>query len=232
MTKLQRAVYEVLQKSAVPIKLKDLYAGVKAAAPDLCDDSVFPCPYCNQKHSLWQHQAAWALQSLKGKKLVHSPKRGFWEVTTKVLVEPTTATLTKEESLHKSLKRKIKEIGGILGKYAKEEYPALPYVYDVVWKEVEGLPRPCHVFEVQDKGAVDGALAKLQHARDIWRPKLFLVVTGEKDRKKVDALLKPFLDGTFHGISKDTIVLTAEVVDEIYKGLDEYREVIRQFLET
>jgi putative lipoic acid-binding regulatory protein len=112
------------------------------------------------------------------------------------------------------------------------EYPAPPYVYDVVWKEVEGLPRPCHVFEVQDKGSVDGALAKLQHARDIWKPRLFLVVTGEKDRKKVDLLLKPFLDGTFHGISRDTTVLNAEVVDEIHDGLDRHREVIRHFLEA
>lgn len=232
MTELQKVVYEVLQKSAVPMQVRDLYASVKAAALHLCDDTIFPCPYCKQKHPLWQHKTAWALQYLKGKKLAYSPSRGFWEVTTKATAEATTPPPTGGESLHKSLKIKIKEIGSILGKYAREEYPAPPYVYDVVWKEVEGLPRPSHVFEVQDKGAVDGALAKLQHARDIWKPKLFLVVTGEKDRKKVDMLLKPFLDGTFHGISRDTIVLTAEVVDEIYKGLDEHREVVRQFLET
>lgn len=231
MTELQKVVYEVLQKSAVSMQLKDIYASVKQAAPHLCDDTVYPCPYCKQKHPLWQHKTAWAIQYLKGKKLTHSPKRGFWEVTTKVVVEPPTLPPTEGESVHKSLKRKIKEIGLILGKHAKEEYPAPPYVYDVVWKEIEGLPRPCHVFEVQDKGAVDGALAKLQHARDIWKPKLFLVVTGEKDKKKVDMLLKPFLEGTFHGISKETTVLTAEVIDGIYKGLDEHREVISQFLE-
>lgn len=232
MTELQKVVYEVLQKSAVPMQVKDIYASVKALVPHLCDDTVYPCPYCKQKHPLWQHKTAWALQHLKGKKLAYSPKRGFWEVVTKVMVEPLTPPSTEEESVHKSLKRKIKEIGLILGKYAKEEYPAPPYVYDVVWKEIEGLPRPCHVFEVQDKGAIDGALAKLQHARDIWKPRLFLVVTGEKDRKKVEVLLKPFLDGTFHGISKDTIVLTAEIVDEIYKGLDTHKEVIRDFLEV
>lgn len=232
MTELQKAVYAVLQESAVPMQVRGIYAAVKKVAPHLCDDSVFPCPYCKQKHPLWQHQTAWALQYLKGRKLAHSPRRGFWEVTTKAVAEPSPTPPPVEESTHQSLKKKIREIGSILGKYAKEEYPAPPYVYDVVWKEVEGLPRPCHVFEVQDKGAVDGALAKLQHARDIWRPRLFLVVTGEKDRRKVDLLLKPFLDGTFHGISRDTTVLTAEVVDEIYNGLDRHREVIRQFLEA
>jgi len=231
MTELQKIIYEVLQKSTAPMPLQEVYSSVKRAAPHLCDDSVYPCPYCKQKHPLWQHKTAWALQYLKGKKLAHSPKRGFWEVTTKTIIEPKIFTTNGEESVHKNLKKKIKEIGSILGKYAKEEYPASPYIYDVVWKEVEGLPRPCHVFEVQDKGAVDGALAKLQHARDIWKPKLFLVVTGEKDRKKVDTLLKPFMEGTFHGISKDTIVLTAEIINEIYYSLDNNKETIRQFLE-
>jgi len=231
MTELQKIVYGVLQKSATPMPLQEIYSNVKQVAPHLCDDSIYPCPYCKQKHPLWQHKTAWALQYLKGKKLVDSPKRGFWEVTTKVVAEPPATPVGKEESLHKNLKKKIKEIGSILGKYAKEEYHAPPYIYDVVWKEIEGLPRPCHVFEVQDKGAVDGALAKLQHARDIWKPKLFLVVTGEKDRKKIDTLLKPFMEGTFHGISKDTIVLTAEIINEIYESLENNKETIRQFLE-
>lgn len=232
MTELQKVLFEVLQSSPVPMQVKDIYAAVKLKAPHLCDDSVFPCPYCKQKHPLWQHRTAWALQYLKGKNLAHSPKRGFWEVMTKVVVEPTPTVSVKEESLHESLKGKIKEIGGILGKYAREEYRSPPYVYDVVWKEVEGLPRPCHVFEVQDKGAVNGALAKLQHARTIWKPKLFLIITGEKDRQKVDMLLKPFLEGTFHEISKDTTVLTAEVIDEIYEALYRHKEAIRQFLEV
>jgi len=232
VTELQKVVYEVLQQSPVAMQVRTIYTAVKTKASHLCDDSVFPCPYCKQKHPLWQHQIAWALQYLKIKRLAHSPKRGFWEVTTIIVTEPPSAPQPIEESLHKRLKRKIEEIGTILGKYAKVEYPAPPYVYDVVWKEVEGLPRPCHVFEVQDKGAVDGALAKLQHARDIWRPKLFLVVTGERDRKKVEILLRPYLEGTFHGISKDTTVLAAEVIDEIYSALNQNSELIKQFLES
>ena len=231
MTELQRVVYQVLQQSAVPMQVKDIYVTVKAKAPHLCDDTIFPCPYCKQKHPLWQHKTAWALQYLKQKKLAHSPKRGFWEVTTKTVVEPPLPAPALEESHHKQLQRKIREIGNILGRYSTEEFHVTPYVYDVIWKEIEGLPRPSHVFEVQDKGAVDGALAKLQHARDMWRPKLFLIVTGEKDKKKVNTLLRPFLEGTFHGISRDTTVLTAEMIDEIHEALSAYREVIGQFLE-
>jgi hypothetical protein len=135
------------------------------------------------------------------------------------------------ERRHEELKRKIKEIGEILGKYPAVEFHAAPYVYDVVWKDAEGLPRPSHVFEVQDKGSVDLALAKLQHARDMWRPKLFLVVTGESDRNKVDLLLRPYLQGAFHGISKDTRVLTGEVIDDLHGPFTEHRDAVIEFVE-
>jgi hypothetical protein len=213
------------------MQVKDIYAAVKAMAPHLCDDTVFPCPYCKQKHPLWQHQSAWALQSLKQRKLARSVSRGFWEVITKVITEPPPSPVVEEKSLHESLKAKIRELGEILGRYAKEEYPAPPYIYDVVWKEIEGLPRASHVFEVQDKGLVNEALSKLQHAHDIWKARLFLVVTGEKDRAKVRSLLEPFLQGTFHRIHKDTVVLTPETIDEIHQALDTHKEVIKQFLE-
>jgi hypothetical protein len=215
------------------MQVRNIYAGVKAKAPHLCDDTAFPCPYCKQKHPLWQHQTAWALQYLKQKRLAHSTSRGFWEVTTKVIAEPLPPPEPEggEKSLHESLKAKIRELGEILGRYAKEEYPTPPYIYDVVWKEIEGLPRASHVFEVQDKGLVNEALSKLQHAHDIWKARLFLVVTGEKDRAKVRSLLEPFLQGTFHRIHKDTVVLTPETIDDIHQALGTHKEVIKQFLE-
>jgi len=137
---------------------------------------------------------------------------------------------TAPESPHEHLKFKIKEIGEVLGKKCHVEFSAAPYSYDVVWKEVEGLP-PSHVFEVQDKGSLNGALSKLQHARDIWRPKLFFVITGEKDRSKVDLLLKPYVQGTFHRIAGETLVLTPEVVDQIHTVLMGHTEVLRRFIE-
>ena len=149
-------------------------------------------------------------------------------------IEATKAPLPEThtgERRHEELKRKIGEIGETLGKHVTAEFHATPYVYDVIWKDTEGLPRPSHVFEVQDKGSVDLALAKLQHARDMWRPKLFLVVTGEIDKNKVDALLRPYLQGTFHGISRDTKVLTGEVIDELHKPFTEHREAIMEFVE-
>ena len=44
-------------------------------------------------------------------------------------------------------------------------------------------------------------------------------------------LLKPFLEGAFHGISRDTTVLTAEVVEEMHKAFSDHPEVIKRFVE-
>jgi hypothetical protein len=150
---------------------------------------------CGKGRNRWLGSGVWKITDTGRRRIGESP------------VEPPPAPLrpgtrptlrvAEGEHAHQNLKRKIKEIGEILGRYAKEEYAARPYVYDVIWKDIEGLPRPSHVFEVQDKGAVDSALAKLQHARDIWRPNLFLVVTGEKDRRKINMLLEPFFEGLF-----------------------------------
>jgi len=103
-TEIQKVVYEVLQQSAFAMQLKDLYGAVKAKAPHLCDDSILPCPYCKQQHPLWQHQSAWALQSLKVRRLVSSPKRGYWEVTNKRVVERSVhLSGTVRQSLHKGI---------------------------------------------------------------------------------------------------------------------------------
>ena len=82
-------------------------------------------------------------------------------------------------SLHEATKSQLKRIGDILGKVAQKEFRLPPYSYDVIWKETEGLS-PTHVFEVQDRGDPDKALAKLQHARDVWRAKLCIVITGRR----------------------------------------------------
>lgn len=88
MTELQKTVYRVLQESPVPMQVKDIYAAVKATVPQLCDDSIFPCPYCKRKHPLWQHKVAWALQYLKLKKLVESAARGYWAIRKEGSEEP------------------------------------------------------------------------------------------------------------------------------------------------
>ena len=172
-----------------------------------------------------QRETSWGM-AFRGS-LKKLPKADF-DLIEKQMRQRIGSESVQPETPHEALKSQIREIGRVLGKVAETEHKSSPYVYDVVWREAEGL-NPSHVFEVQDKGDPDKALAKLQHARDIWRSRLCLVVTGEKDRHKVESLLNPFWDGSYHRIAKHTLVLTPEVVADIYGLFSRYDEIIRHF---
>lgn len=136
----------------------------------------------------------------------------------------------REMRLHEQLKECLVEIGNILGKQVHKEYREPPHVYNVVWKEFEGAPRASHALEVQDRGNLIEALAKLQHARDIWGSVPILVVTGERDREKAEHLVRPLLAGTFHRLAAHLVVLTAEQVVRLHGSLKENKEIISKFL--
>ena len=128
---------------------------------------------------------------------------------------------------HEELKQKLVEIGKLLGKYAVAEYQR----YDVVWKESEFSPRLSHVFEVQDKGNLSAALARLKHAYDLQRSKPFIVITTEKERRKAEELLRPFLSGYFHELSRVIVILTPEDVEKILRALLPLGEVLKKLLQ-
>lgn len=139
-------------------------------------------------------------------------------------------TGSPRESLHRKLETYLEEIGKILRRYPQVECHEKPYIYDVVWREFARSPRATHVFEVQDKGSLVGALAKLQHARDIWGSKLFIVITGIKDRTKLLQLVEPLFAGTFHRLSEDLTVLNQEDVEKLYESLSSNKELINRLL--
>lgn len=139
-------------------------------------------------------------------------------------------TLMKDEQTytHVEIQKKIKEIGRILGKYAKEEYRKGFYIYDVVWKSTQQVWGATHVFEVQHKGSVESALTKLLQAHQaMGRPLLFLVLMTTEDRNKVDSLLS---SGTFREIADALTLLSPEQVDQLYKGLSPFEGIINRFI--
>jgi hypothetical protein len=99
-----------------------------------------------------------------------------------------------------------------------------------VWRDFPGAQLPSRVFEVQDRGSLEGALVKLQHAKDIWRSLLFLVVTGERDRKKVDQYVRPWLVGTFHQLAGALVVLSPDQVEELYETFNRNRDLLQRML--
>ena len=132
---------------------------------------------------------------------------------------------------HEHIKELLRQVGDILGYYPEIEFRESPYVYDVVWKTFPQAPRPGFVFEVQDKGNLIEALAKLQHAKDTWGSRLFLTVTGDRDRKRIEKLVAPLLTGTFHRLARDLVLLPPEQIERLYEPLNQNRDLIRKLLQ-
>jgi hypothetical protein len=143
-------------------------------------------------------------------------------------IEPVPNQLSL--SRHEYLQQLLSQIGDILGYYTEVEFRESPYIYDVIWKTFPQAQRPSIVFEVQDKGNLIEALAKLQHAKDIWGSRLFLAITGDHDQKRIEKFVAPLLAGTFHRLARDLTILTPEKIEKIYEPLNSNRDLIRKLI--
>lgn len=98
-------------------------------------------------------------------------------------------------------------------RFPEKELSEPPHRYDVVWREHQ-RPLLSHVFEVQDKGNIGAALAKLQHAWDYWQSFVFIVITDERDRRKLDQYACPRPTGTYHRLDGHLVVFSSDQVRE------------------
>ena len=142
-------------------------------------------------------------------------------------IPPETA---KEIRLHQQIQNMLKEIGEALGKRAELEFSQDNYRYDAIWMESPTIPRASNVFEVQDRGNVVDALAKLKHARDIWGSNIFFVITQDKDRRRAENLLRPFLSGTLHEIEPHLSILAFEEVEEVHRTVTTHKNLFNVWL--
>jgi hypothetical protein len=97
-----------------------------------------------------------------------APEAGFAE-----------GTGTDRSEAHRQAQEILIEIGRMLGRDARAEHDT----YDVVWRSGPRAPRLSHVFEVQVRGSVDGALSRLSRAHETMRSRPFLVVADERDAR-------------------------------------------------
>lgn len=184
----------------------------------------------------WENRVHWARLKLVHKGEIDKSRYGVWRITKKgkerIRAEVGEVRQIREtkESVHTKLARQLEEIGWILGRYARREFREGGYSFDVIWKEAEQLPRVTHAFEVQDKGNVVEALVRLKHAYDNWGARLFLVVTGEKDRVRVEKLLAPLFAGAFHEISGQISLLSPQHVEEIHTTFTDFRDILTKFI--
>ncbi len=129
---------------------------------------------------------------------------------------------------HDELVKMIRDIGEWLSFVVEvnEETPDKVYKLDVTWRDAPGHA-PLKAFEVDVKGDVDKALARLSHAKDVWNcEQLYLVVSDEAKASRAVKLVEPFLKGSFARIKDRLTVLGSDDVINLYHSLSTWRELL------
>ena len=131
------------------------------------------------------------------------------------------------ELTHADVQRMLVEVGRALGHFAQVEFD----YYDVVWREDESSPRLSHVFEVQRRGNLDAALAKLKRAYDAQRSRPFLLVATERDTNRAGRQLSLARTGPFHEIGRVTTILSFEQLRRLHRALTSVEDILAPLFE-
>ncbi len=128
---------------------------------------------------------------------------------------------------HNDLMNKLIEIGKWLGFIVKSEEstPDGAYRIDVTWRNYEGHS-PIKVFEIDVKGDIDKALARLKHAWDMWHCQLYLIVSDERKAERAKQLVEPRLTGAFAELKHRLEILGWEDIHNFYKDLQRHKELL------
>ncbi|HEX8399595.1 MAG TPA: hypothetical protein VF644_19335 [Pyrinomonadaceae bacterium] len=164
-------------------------------------------------------------------------ERGIWTLTkqgrerveseqTEFAIFQNEIAAQDEELTHQKVQLMLVEIGRVLGFYAQAEFE----YYDVVWRETEKTPRLSHVFEVQHKGNIDSAFAKLKRAYDTQRSRPFLILASERDTNRAARSINPAQTGAFHELETVLTVLSFEQIRLLHRSLNSISDILPHFL--
>src|SRR5918993_2827639 len=237
---VERIELPVLQELVATGGVEDvrfLYDRLASYFPQLGDEEVRALS--NGHLRQWRRLVQRAGRDLTEKKQLERV-RGRWTITNqgrrRVADEDTHFSLTEPAPAetagsgvftHAEVQQMLVEIGRVLGHHAEAEYD----YYDVVWRAGEGSPRLSHVFEVQRKGNVDAALAKLKRAYDAQRSKPFLVVASERDTNRAERQLSAARTGPFHEIGRVATILSFEQLRSLHRALTSVEDILGQIFE-
>src|SRR5215212_3456062 len=165
-------------------------------------------------------------------------RRGRWTITAagrkRVADEGQTFSLADaqpearaDQLTHGDVQRMLLDIGRVLGYHAQSEFD----YYDVVWRESETSQRLSHVFEVQHKGNIDAALAKLKRAYEAQRSRPFLIVASERDTNRANKNMSQARTGAFHEIGRATVIMSFEQLDKLHRALTSVEDMLAQIFE-
>jgi Mrr N-terminal domain len=203
-----------------------LYERLISYFPSLSDAEISAIK--NGHHKSWKKAVQKVGKTLDENNLIRR-ERGIWKLTEKgkSAVEAETEgiilTKTPQESLsHQNIQTMLVNIGKILGFYAQTEFQ----YYDVVWRETSKSQRLSHVFEVQSKGNIDSAFAKLKRAHDAQRSKIFLILASERDTNRAHkSLIQEFRE-----LENVLQILSFVELQKIYENLTSIADFLPNFL--
>jgi Mrr N-terminal domain len=154
---------------------------------------------------------------------------GIWQITErgKKILETENedfqiSNTELKQLTHREIQEMIVSIGKILGYAAEVEFE----YYDVIWRENPKNLRISHVFEVQSKGNIDSAFAKLKRAFDAQRSKPFLVLSSERDTNRA----YQSLNREFREIEDVITILSFTEINRVYNNLQTISSILPKFL--
>ena len=184
----------------------------------------------NGTHKSWRKAVQKAGRMLDEKSFLNR-NHGFWTITGKgkaaAQAETSGFTFTKpaiDRPTHINIQEILVEIGNFLGYFAEMEFE----FYDVVWRETPNSQRLSHIFEVQSKGNIDSAFAKLKRAYEAQRTKPFLVIFSERDLNRA----RKSLTQEFQDIEQVVTILTFAQIKLIHQNLKPIGEILLKFLKS
>ena len=214
-----------------------LYNRLVAYFPQL-DEGETHAAISNGHRSQWRRLIQRAGRVLSDKRQIER-ERGHWTITATgrrrakeeglAFSLTDAATDTQPASLsHTDVQQMLLDIGRVLGYHAQSEFE----YYDVVWRAGgETSPRLSHVFEVQHKGNIDAALAKLKRAYEAQRSKPFLIITSERDTNRAQKSMSLARTGPFHEIGSVTTILSFEQLRRLHRALTSVEDLLADIFE-
>lgn len=203
-----------------------LYHRLVSYFPSLSDRELFEIK--NNANRKWRGAVQKAGKTLDERQCIRR-ERGFWRITEAgrkvVETESDGFAIAQTEAVlltHEGVQRMIVEIGEILGFYAAVEFE----FYDVVWRASRDSQRISHVFEVQSKGNIDSAFAKLKRAFDAQRSQPFLILSSERDTNRA----AQSLNREFREIQDALTILSFVELEKIHDNLSGIKDLLPKFL--
>ncbi len=182
------------------------------------------------KNKNWRNTVQKAGKSLDEQNLI-TRQRGTWTLTNigQQFIENETLgfTLTKteiSEPSHIDIQEMLVDIGFSLGFNAQTEFE----YYDVIWRNSSTSTRISHIFEVQSKGNIDSAFAKLKRGYEAQRSNPFLVISTERDLNRA----KKSLTREFHDLHNVITILTFQQIIEVHQNIKNISPILAKLLET